>query len=64
MILNVVCVQPARFNEIKRRLDGITHKRREASRRGSGRSGHASNEANTSRSIIAPTSAGSRCGSS
>lgn len=26
MILTVVCPKPARFNEIKRRLDGITHK--------------------------------------
>ncbi|MBB6505731.1 DNA-binding HxlR family transcriptional regulator [Sphingomonas endophytica] len=26
MILTVLCPQPARFNEIKRRLDGITHK--------------------------------------
>jgi DNA-binding HxlR family transcriptional regulator len=26
LILIVVCVRPARFNEIKRRLDGITHK--------------------------------------
>lgn len=26
MILTVLCTQPARFNEIKRRLDGITHK--------------------------------------
>jgi DNA-binding HxlR family transcriptional regulator len=26
MILTVICPSPARFNEIKRRLDGITHK--------------------------------------
>ncbi|WP_313535291.1 helix-turn-helix domain-containing protein [Sphingomonas sp.] len=26
MILTVLCPQPARFNAIKRRLDGITHK--------------------------------------
>jgi DNA-binding HxlR family transcriptional regulator len=26
MILTVICPRPARFNEIKRRLDGITHK--------------------------------------
>jgi DNA-binding HxlR family transcriptional regulator len=26
MILTVLCPQPSRFNEIKRRLDGITHK--------------------------------------
>ena len=26
MILTVLCPQPARFNEIKRRLEGITHK--------------------------------------
>lgn len=26
MILTVLCRKPARFNEIKRRLDGITHK--------------------------------------
>lgn len=26
MILTVLCPQPARFNEIKRRLDGISHK--------------------------------------
>ena len=26
MILTVICPKPARFNEIKRRLDGITHK--------------------------------------
>lgn len=26
MILTVLCPNPARFNEIKRRLDGITHK--------------------------------------
>lgn len=26
MILTVICRCPARFNEIKRRLDGITHK--------------------------------------
>src|SRR4051812_44662246 len=26
LILTVVCPRPARFNEIKRRLDGITHK--------------------------------------
>lgn len=26
LILTVLCTQPARFNEIKRRLDGITHK--------------------------------------
>ena len=26
MILTVLCPRPARFNEIKRRLDGITHK--------------------------------------
>jgi len=26
MILTVLCPKPARFNEIKRRLDGITHK--------------------------------------
>ena len=26
MILAVVCLQPARFNEIRRRLGGITHK--------------------------------------
>jgi DNA-binding HxlR family transcriptional regulator len=26
MILTVLCKEPARFNEIKRRLDGITHK--------------------------------------
>ena len=26
MILTVLCPQPARFNEIRRRLDGITHK--------------------------------------
>src|ERR1051325_1772144 len=26
LILTVLCPQPARFNEIKRRLDGITHK--------------------------------------
>lgn len=26
LILVVICPQPARFNEIKRRLDGITHK--------------------------------------
>ena len=26
MILTVICLKPSRFNEIKRRLDGITHK--------------------------------------
>ncbi|MFP5076220.1 winged helix-turn-helix transcriptional regulator [Rhizobium sp. YIM 134829] len=26
LILTVVCPKPSRFNEIKRRLDGITHK--------------------------------------
>lgn len=26
LILTVLCPQPSRFNEIKRRLDGITHK--------------------------------------
>jgi len=26
MILTVLCPQPARFNQIKRRLEGITHK--------------------------------------
>ncbi|WP_062013207.1 helix-turn-helix domain-containing protein [Aureimonas sp. AU4] len=26
LILTVLCPRPARFNEIKRRLDGITHK--------------------------------------
>ena len=26
LILSVLCVQPARFNDLKRRLDGITHK--------------------------------------
>ena len=26
MILTVLCSEPARFNEIKRRLEGITHK--------------------------------------
>ena len=26
MILSVICLKPIRFNEIKRRLDGITHK--------------------------------------
>jgi DNA-binding HxlR family transcriptional regulator len=26
LILNVLCTQPARFNDLKRRLDGITHK--------------------------------------
>ncbi|WP_061931332.1 helix-turn-helix domain-containing protein [Aureimonas sp. AU22] len=26
MILTVVCPRPARFNEIKRRLNGVTHK--------------------------------------
>lgn len=26
MILTVLCPRPARFNQIKRRLDGITHK--------------------------------------
>ncbi|MGY9049845.1 hypothetical protein P775_06470 [Puniceibacterium antarcticum] len=26
LILTVLCPQPARFNELKRRLDGITHK--------------------------------------
>ena len=26
MILTVVCSKPSRFNQIKRRLDGITHK--------------------------------------
>ena len=26
MILAVICPQPSRFNQIKRRLDGITHK--------------------------------------
>ena len=26
MILTVICARPSRFNEIKRRLDGITHK--------------------------------------
>ena len=26
LILTVICPEPARFNEIKRRLDGITHK--------------------------------------
>jgi DNA-binding HxlR family transcriptional regulator len=26
LILTVICPQPARFNELKRRLDGITHK--------------------------------------
>jgi len=26
LILTVLCPQPARFNEVKRRLDGITHK--------------------------------------
>lgn len=26
LILTVLCAQPARFNEIKRRLNGITHK--------------------------------------
>jgi DNA-binding HxlR family transcriptional regulator len=25
-ILSVLCTQPARFNDLKRRLDGITHK--------------------------------------
>lgn len=26
LILTVICPKPARFNELKRRLDGITHK--------------------------------------
>ncbi|OJW25638.1 MAG: transcriptional regulator [Rhodospirillales bacterium 69-11] len=26
LILSVLCTRPARFNELKRRLDGITHK--------------------------------------
>ncbi len=26
LILSVLCTQPARFNELRRRLDGITHK--------------------------------------
>ncbi|RAK57416.1 winged helix-turn-helix transcriptional regulator [Phenylobacterium deserti] len=26
LILTVLCPEPARFNEIKRRLDGVTHK--------------------------------------
>jgi len=26
LILSVLCTQPARFNSLKRRLDGITHK--------------------------------------
>ena len=26
LILSVICTQPSRFNAIKRRLDGITHK--------------------------------------
>jgi DNA-binding HxlR family transcriptional regulator len=26
LILTVLCTEPARFNEIRRRLDGITHK--------------------------------------
>ncbi|WP_147197762.1 helix-turn-helix domain-containing protein [Pantoea sp. MBD-2R] len=26
LILNVLCMQPVRFNDLKRRLDGITHK--------------------------------------
>ncbi|KJV47787.1 HxlR family transcriptional regulator [Pantoea sp. BL1] len=26
LILTVLCTQPSRFNEIRRRLDGITHK--------------------------------------
>ena len=26
MILTVICPKPSRFNELKRRLDGITHK--------------------------------------
>lgn len=26
LILNVLCVKPSRFNEIRRQLDGITHK--------------------------------------
>jgi DNA-binding HxlR family transcriptional regulator len=26
LILTVICPRPARFNELKRRLDGITHK--------------------------------------
>src|SRR6478752_8037793 len=26
LILTVICPKPSRFNEIKRRLDGITHK--------------------------------------
>jgi DNA-binding HxlR family transcriptional regulator len=26
LILTVVCIEPCRFNELKRRLDGITHK--------------------------------------
>ncbi|PZR89104.1 MAG: transcriptional regulator [Stutzerimonas stutzeri] len=26
LILNVLCAQPARFNDLRRRLDGITHK--------------------------------------
>lgn len=26
LILNVLCTHPARFNDLKRRLDGITHK--------------------------------------
>ena len=26
MILTVICPRPTRFNEIKRRLDGVTHK--------------------------------------
>lgn len=26
LILNVLCTQPARFNDLKRRLNGITHK--------------------------------------
>ncbi len=26
LILSVLCTEPARFNELKRRLDGITHK--------------------------------------
>lgn len=26
LILNVLCTQPARFNDLRRRLDGISHK--------------------------------------
>ena len=26
LILSVLCTRPARFNDLKRRLDGITHK--------------------------------------